>query len=406
MITTILAILCVYAIAVIIAPEKMLPLGKDSLVKRCVCIIYLIIAPLYIIGSNIEDCDYAQELASMVDKAATTDSTEVTADVEEVAETPAPNVKANTKTNKKKYVKVNVQQTAKMVSDTKRELTDVSVYTNKGGRWVKTPVYDIDFNNGMKVGSIGNVSRQLGYYSGECIFYYTDGCIGCTIMDLFTKEIICLYFNNKNHNYDCEILDDEIARKVIGDKDKEYNHELSSLTFLYRINEACGKKTISMSRVEKDLNTKAVNNVITDDVHKVKYTFKGGFLVKYETFSGFNYRAEECKGSDTFEKVYANAKKYYSDNNDVVKYVNRQFDDIFAMKTDHAKVAMNEHVNYNFSLINAFIKKAGVSERDFRFIAPEVTDKVVNGNKTIYTHKLGMCFVFVNGKLTDAYMKK
>ena len=338
----------------------------------------------------------------MVDNAATTDSTEVTAVVEEVAETPAPNVKVK----KSKSVKVNVQQTTKTISDTKRELTDVSVYTNKNGQWVKTPMYDIDFNNGMKVGSIGNVSRQLGYYSGECIFYYTDGCIGCTIMDLFTKEIICLYFNNEKHNYDCEILDDEIARKVIGDKDKEYNHELSSLTFLYRINEACGKKTISMSRVEKDLNTKAVNNVITDEAHKVKYTFKDGFLVKYETFSGFNSRAEECKGSDTFEKVYANAKKYYSDNNDVVRYVNRQFDDIFAMKTDHAKVAMNEHVNYNFSLINAFIKKAGVSERDFRFIAPEVTDKVVNGNKTIYTHNLGMCFVFVNGKLTDAYLKK
>ena len=401
MITTILTILCVYAIAVIIAPEKMLPLGKDSLAKRCVCIIYLIIAPLYIIGSNIEDCDYAQELASMVDNAATTDSTEVTAVVEEVAETLSPNAKAK----KSKIVKVNVQQTAKTISDTKRELTDVSVYTNKGGRWVKTPVYDIDFNNGMKVGSIGNVSRQLGYYSGECIFYYTDGCIGCTIMDLFTKEIICLYFNNEKHNYDCEILDDEIARKVIGDKDKEYNHELSSLTFLYRINEACGKKTISMSRVEKDLNKKAVNNVITDDVRKVKYTFKDGFLVNYESFSGFNSRAEECKGSDTFEKVYANAKKYYSDNDDVVKYVNRQFDDIFAMKTDHAKLAMNEHINYNFSLIKIFGKGEGVSEREFRFIAPEVTDKVVNGNKTIYTHKLGMCFVFVNGKLTDTYMK-
>ena len=93
MITTILTILCVYAIAVIIAPEKMLPLGKDSLAKRCVCIIYLIIAPLYIIGSNIEDCDYAQKLVSMVDKASTTDNTEVTAVVEEVAETPAPNVK-------------------------------------------------------------------------------------------------------------------------------------------------------------------------------------------------------------------------------------------------------------------------------------------------------------------------
>ena len=161
-----------------------------------------------------------------------------------------------------------------------------------------------------------------------------------------------------------------------------------------------------MSRVEKDLNKKAVNNVITDDVRKVKYTFKDGFLVNYESFSGFNSRAEECKGSDTFEKVYANAKKYYSDNDDVVKYVNRQFDDIFSMKTDHAKLAMNEHINYNFSLVYAFDKGEDVSERDFRFIAPEVTDKVVNGNKTIYTHKFGMCFVFVNGKLTDTYMKK
>ena len=291
------------------------------------------------------------------------------------------------------------------VSDTKRELTDGSVYTKKGGRWVKTPMYDIDFKNGDKVGSIGNVCRQLGYYSGEYIYYCTNDSIGCVVINLFTEKIICLYFNNEKHKYDCEVLDDWIAFEVIDNRYKKFLQKLTELPFSYRIDKACGKNAISMSRVENDLNTKALNNVVTDGVHQMKYTFKDGFLVNYETFSGFNIRVEEFKGRTTFNKVYANAKKYYSDNDDAVKYVNRQFDDMFAMNTAHVKMATNLHINYNFSLVYAFDKGEDVSESDFRFIAPEVTDKVVNGDKTIYTHEVGMCFVFVNGKLTDTYMK-
>lgn len=256
-------------------------------------------------------------------------------------------------------------------------------------QWASTNLPPLEFRGeSLKPGAIAYIPTKLGFLPDEWYMWFTNDYKFTFVFKSFSDEIIYILANS-----DAEI----ISTETIADQLRDFDYE-KDFGGMERNSALEGR--IRQSFLEKVLQQKSVDGILTDSRNGYVYYFKDGFLDSYTPLDGLSEIARSFKNYEIYTIIEKNAKRKHNIEEDVVKEINFQFACMSTMKLEHVKLAYNQVYNYNIALVWFAIYGVSNNARfdDFSLIAPDATPVDIAGNKITMSWGSNL-FYFENGVL-------
>lgn len=216
----------------------------------------------------------------------------------------------------------------------------LKVYAYKNGQYVK-------INYSMTNRSYNNLLSYLGYSSGKYYFWDENRESITVFFKILSSDVIAL-LTEKDLGVS---LSKEKVNRILNDNNYKYKEAYDAYDVEDDLKRGIKGKYLNVQFIESATHSKCVNNVIKDNLNGYEYHFKNGIMVSYKSLDGYNKWAKYYMGEWWFSKLKEIAESKFTNEKDIVAYINMQCDYCAEIERDWLYERNIKQYDYNFGLI-------------------------------------------------------
>lgn len=229
------------------------------------------------------------------------------------------------------------------------EYTNKSVNEDEENRKLSIYVPDVDgiykkLESNPSDTSLNGICKSLGYSTSLFYSWFTDNNL-MICFKVFSEDIICIV-SNKNLG---EKLISSDVKEIMKKEGFDYEREFSVYSREDLLKEGIEGEFLTQEFMEDVTHKKVSDNTLIDVKNDYTYYFRNGLLVDFQSNDGLVGFAKEMKGTSIFKKVENNARKIYTDKEQILNEINIQFKAFSNIPANQMDFAKGFTYNCNFS---------------------------------------------------------